>query len=210
MLFTTTNVQLKRTTGPTIVLPDLQVRERESILLLGPSGSGKTTLLSIMAGLLPPTEGRIFFRDYDIYQLTSAARDHLRGQNFGFIFQTLHLLSSLTLSQNILLAQSMSGKKAEAGRFESLLKTLDLHEKSQRKPAALSQGEQQRAAIARAVLLQPAIIFADEPTSALDDANALRVIELLKKQASECGSALLVATHDTRLLGKLERTIELQ
>lgn len=209
MLLSATNLRITRSGAVRLDLPDVHITTGEALLLLGPSGSGKTTLLSVLAGLLPPTQGKVMFETCDLYALSASARDKLRGQKFGFIFQTLHFLPSLTLRQNILLAQDMSGQKAEAGRIDKLLEDLGLADKAHRKPDALSQGELQRGAIARAVLLKPSIILADEPTSALDDHNAELVINLLKTQAKESGSALLVATHDNRLFGKLDRTIQL-
>lgn len=209
MLLSATGLVIERAGAARLPLPDIQIAPGEALLMLGPSGSGKTTLLSVLAGLLPPTHGQVMFNDSNLYGLTVPQRDKLRGHKFGFIFQTLHLLPSLSLRQNILLAQDMSGQKAEAGRVDSLLQNLGLAEKAHRKPDALSQGEQQRGAIARAVLLKAAIILADEPTSALDDQNAGLVIDLLKAQARESGSALVVATHDNRLFGKLDRTIQL-
>ncbi len=188
---------------------DLSVRNNDSVLLLGPSGSGKTTLLSVLAGLLHPSAGQVLVDGKDIYALPARSRDHLRGQHFGFVFQTLHLLPSLTLTQNIALAADMLDIKAEAGRIEHLLDTLGLADKAHRKPAALSQGEQQRAAIARAVLNRPSIIIADEPTSALDDANAQAVMELLEHQAQDTGAALLIATHDNRIIDRFDNVIRL-
>lgn len=209
MILSATNIVIRRAGADPLFLPDFNINAGESVLMLGPSGSGKTTLLSVLAGLLPPTQGSVMFAGENLYALPAPVRDKLRGQKYGFIFQSLHLLPSLTLRQNILLAQDMSGQRAEAGRIDKLLETLGLADKAQRKPAALSQGEQQRGAIARAVLLKPPIILADEPTSALDDSNAEVVIGLLKAQARESGATLLVATHDNRLFGKLDRTMRL-
>jgi putative ABC transport system ATP-binding protein len=209
MLLTSRNIVIRRAGAPALSFPDLSVGAGDSALLLGPSGSGKTTLLSVLAGLLQPSEGRIFLDGGDIYALPRRARDRLRGRRFGFVFQTLHLLPSLTLRQNIALAADMAETKAEPGRLDRLLEALGLSDKAHRKPDALSQGEQQRAAIARAVLLRPDIIMADEPTSALDDANARNVLELLEAQARETGAALLIATHDNRITGRFKNVVRL-
>lgn len=192
-----------------IHFPDLSLKNADQALLLGPSGSGKTTLLSGLAGLLKPSTGTILIEGQDLYALPSAKRDHLRGQNFGFVFQNLHLLPSLTLAQNIMLAADMAKTKPDQGRLPQLLETLGLQDKAGRKPSALSQGEQQRAAIARAILLKPKIIIADEPTSALDDDNAKAVITLLTTQAKETGAALLIATHDHRIKNHFTHIITL-
>ena len=127
----------------------------------------------------------------------------------GCVFQTLHLLPALTLRQNIALAADMAGTARYEDRIDELLAKLGLAEKSHRKPDALSQGEQQRAAIARAVLNKPQLLLADEPTSALDDANADAVMDLLVAQAAETKAALVVATHDTRILSRFTKIIRL-
>ena len=200
---------VRRPKSQPLQFADLTVHREDSVLLLGPSGSGKTTLLSVLAGLLQPGTGRVLVENQDLYALHARRRDHLRGQHFGFVFQTLHLLPSLTLRQNIALAADMLGLEVEAGRLEYLLDRLGLADKAHRKPDALSQGEQQRAAIARAVLNRPSIIMADEPTSALDDANARKVMDLLEHQAQETGAALLIATHDTRIINRFENVVHL-
>lgn len=200
--------------GPALSFPDIRIGAREKVLLLGPSGCGKTTLLSVVAGLLKPASGQVMVRDTDFYALSTRARDALRGTTFGFVFQTLHLLPALTIAQNILLAADMAGVSAPQGqthqaRLDHLLSSLGLTDKASRKPAALSQGEQQRAALARAVFNSPALILADEPTSALDDANTAAVMDLLQRQAAESGAALLVATHDSRITGYFDTVISL-
>ncbi|MCB9983611.1 MAG: ABC transporter ATP-binding protein [Rhodospirillales bacterium] len=210
MFLKSQNITVRREGSPPLSFPDLSINTGDKVLLLGPSGSGKTTFLSVLAGLLRPSAGEVFIEDGDFYAMSSSARDKVRGQNFGFIFQTLHLLPSLTLAQNIMLAADMAGAKPEAGRLDHLLKTLGLTDKAHRKPDALSQGEQQRAAIARAVLLRPKIIMADEPTSALDDDNAKAVMNLLESQAKETGAALLIATHDGRIKENFKTIINLE
>src|ERR1700676_660597 len=109
MLLESSNIVVARRNSPALPLADIRLKKKGRVLVLGPSGSGKTTLLSLLAGLLPPTAGKVLFEGADIYALPSRARDHLRGQNFGFVFQTLHLLPALTLRQNIALASDMAG-----------------------------------------------------------------------------------------------------
>lgn len=208
MLIESTKVVIERTGTPALYFADCAVHKGDRVLLLGPSGSGKTTLLSVLAGLLKPGSGRVLLEGRDLYAMPAKDRYRLRGQVFGFVFQTLHLLPSLTLRQNIALAGDLTGR-ADHARLDHLLDTLGLADKAHRKPERLSQGEQQRAAIARAVLNRPAIIVADEPTSALDDANARAVMDLLTKQADETGAALLVATHDHRITNRFQTVIHL-
>ncbi len=208
-LLETKNISVLRAGSPPLRFADVSIGKGEKTLILGPSGCGKTTLLSVLAGLLKPSEGSVLFENRDFYALPSRTRDHLRGKNFGFVFQTLHLLPSLTMKQNIVLAADMAGVDADEARLNHLLDTLGLTNKAHRKPEALSQGEQQRAAIARAVLNRPKIIMADEPTSALDDANAEAVIELLNAQAKEADAALVIATHETPITGHFKNIIRL-
>ncbi len=207
-LLTSTALAVMRKGAPPLRFAPLSVARGEKTLILGPSGSGKTTLLSVLAGLLPPSTGAVSLEGRDLYALPSRDRDRLRGRHFGFVFQTLHLLPSLTLRQNVALAADIA-QKPDAARVDDLLDRLGLSAKAHRRPEALSQGEQQRAAIARAVLNRPGIIVADEPTSALDDANAAAVMELLRAQAAETGAALLVATHDNRITQQFDRILRL-
>ncbi|HAJ90092.1 MAG TPA: ABC transporter ATP-binding protein [Rhodospirillaceae bacterium] len=195
--------------SPLLSFPDITVKVKDKILLLGDSGSGKTSLLSVMAGLLQPTTGKILIGDHDLYAMDIKKRDELRGKSFGFVFQTLHLLPSLTVAQNILLAADMANIPPPEGRLKNLLSSLGLTDKAHSKPSQLSQGQQQRAALARAIFNFPALIIADEPTSSLDDKNAAAVMDLLEQQAIESGSALLVATHDSRIKNRFDQVIDL-
>jgi putative ABC transport system ATP-binding protein len=210
MLLQATNIAVSRKGSPVLRFADLSLAEGGRLLLLGPSGSGKTTLLSVLAGLLPPDAGgKVSFAGQDIYALPPRARDRLRGRDYGFVFQTLHLLPSLSLRQNVALAATLAGAPESETRIDPLLAALGLADKARRRPEALSQGEQQRAAIARAVLNRPRLIIADEPTSALDDANAMAVMELIERQAAETGAALLIATHDNRITNRFENVMTL-
>lgn len=209
MLLQTHAITVERGNAPPLSFADLNVAAGETVLLLGPSGCGKTTLLSVIAGLLKPARGTVTWNGQDFYKADNAARDVLRGREFGFVFQTLHLLPSLTLYQNIALAADMAGLPQNKNRIDPILARLGLSDKTHKKPDALSQGEQQRAAVARAVLNAPKIILADEPTSALDDHNADAVITLLIEQARESNAALVVATHDARITKFFSKTIHL-
>jgi putative ABC transport system ATP-binding protein len=208
-LLVSQGIAVARPGAPTLHFPDMIFRRGGSALLLGPSGSGKTTLLSVLAGLLPPDSGSVFLEGKDLYKMSARQRDAVRGRMYGFVFQTLHLLPSLTLRQNVALAGDLAQGSGYPVRVDEILLALGLADKAGRRPDALSQGEQQRAAIARAVLNRPAILMADEPTSALDDANAMRVADLLQQQARDTGAFLLIATHDNRLLGRFEKVITL-
>lgn len=208
-LLNTEKIEIKRGVHR-LRFPDFSIAVNDRVLLLGPSGCGKTSLLSMIAGLLPPTGGRIFWKGQDFYGLSGKGRDALRGRDFGFVFQTLHMLPVLTLRQNILMASAFAKLPRREDAADHLIHRLGLSDKADRKPAELSQGEQQRGAIARALLNRPALLVADEPTSALDDDNAKTVIELMMEQAGESGAALMVATHDARLVPYFDRIVTLE
>lgn len=190
-------------------IPHLEVKESEHLLVLGSSGSGKTTLLHIMGGLLAPKQGKVVIGETDIYRLTGSQRDKYRGQNIGLIFQKAHLISALTVQDNLLLSQYLADMTQDKGRIKEVLGELGLAEKSKKKVRELSQGEQQRVTIARALLNRPRIILADEPTASLDDRNAEKVIELLKSQAAHYKASLLIATHDQRVKDQFELQLNL-
>lgn len=203
------SLNVSRPGGPSLAYPDIHLDLKSHLLLTGPSGCGKSTLLSVIAGLLPPTQGTVTFDGQDFYALDPRARDRLRGQKIGFVFQNLHLVPSLTLEQNIALAASMAEMSLDRDRLKSIISRLGLSGLEQKKPHQLSQGEKQRAAIARAVLNKPSLIVADEPTSSLDDENTQAIITLLKQSADESGAALLIATHDHRLMNHIPDVLDL-
>lgn len=180
-------------------IPQLEVKDDEHLMILGNSGSGKTTMLHILGGLLAPNEGKVVIGQSDIYQLSSAQRDKYRGQNIGLIFQKPHLISALTVQDNLLLAQYLSGTAQDKGRVKEVLAELDISDKAHEKVKSLSQGQQQRVTIARALINRPRVILADEPTASLDDENAVRVMQMLKSNAARYSAALVIATHDQRV-----------
>lgn len=205
----TRNLKYRYTGGTSFEFPDIEVGEQEEWLLIGPSGSGKTTLLNLIAGFLSPENGTVSIDGTDFTSLSSAARDKFRGRVMGMVFQSSHFIASLTVEQNLLLAQSLSGKKKSKQQARELLQRLGIGDKNKRKPHQLSVGEQQRASIARALVTKPKLILADEPTSALDDQNCDEVVNLLREQAKESGASLLIVTHDNRLKDLVEKRIEL-
>ena len=164
----------------------------EKWLVLGPSGSGKSTLLHILAGLLAPSEGSV-----------EVARP------IGIVPQKLHLVASLTVEQNLLLAQYLAGAREEPERAAQVLAGVGLADRAQARPHELSHGQAQRVAVARAVMNRPKLLIADEPTSNLDDAHCAAALDLLEAQAGECGATLVVATHDARAKGRFQHRLEL-
>ncbi|MEO6022723.1 MAG: ABC transporter ATP-binding protein [Burkholderiales bacterium] len=197
--------------GERVVLdmPSFAIAAGEECLLLGASGSGKTTLLHILAGILKPSEGDVTIDGTRLSSLSGTALDRFRGQHIGIVLQKLHLIGSISALQNLLLAQTLSGRAADETAALRLLDGLGLAAFSTAKPKQLSHGQAQRLAIARAVINQPKLIIADEPTSNLDDKHAGEALQLLRSQAHACGAALVVATHDARVKQHIPRRLEL-
>ena len=195
--------------GTSIQFPDINCSKGEQCLLLGQSGSGKTTLLHLLGGLLSPKNGQVIVADTDLRKLSASALDKFRGKNIGIIFQKAHFVRSLTVEENLKLAQQLAGLSIDSNKIKELLARLNVGHKLTSKPDNLSVGEQQRVAIARALINQPAIILADEPTSALDDKNCDEVIQLLEEQTKEADATLLVVTHDGRLKDQFKNQIHL-
>ena len=190
-------------------VPAWSAAQGEHWLLLGPSGSGKTTLLHILAGILAPTAGRVVLAGQDLRALAPAALDRFRGQQIGIVLQRLHLISSLTVAQNLQLAQYLAGLPQDDARVHQVLAGLDLADKAGARPHELSHGQAQRVAVARAVVNRPRVLLADEPTSNLDDARCAQVIDLLLAQAADCGATLVIATHDQRIKARLAHHYDL-
>lgn len=194
-----TDLEYRYPQGTPLRFADLEIPRGQHTLILGDSGSGKTTLLHMLSGLLNPTNGRVMVDEQDIYQLTAKQLDHFRGQRIGLIFQDAHLVKSLTVTENLQIAQGFAGAKVDHDRIREVLDILDLAHKGNSYPGKLSRGQVQRAAIARAVVNRPAILVADEPTASLDDRNTASVLDLLLRQAEEHGATLIIATHDKRV-----------
>lgn len=176
-----------------------QLAQGEVSLLIGGSGSGKTTLIHLLAGLRRASAGSIVIADVNLSQLPQSEADRFRGQHIGLIFQQPHLLPSLTVTQNLAAAQYFAGLPTDSKRIAGVLAELNLSHRAHAFPHQMSQGEQQRAAIARAMLNQPKVILADEPTASLDDDNCRAVANLLLSQAAQYNATLVIATHDGRL-----------
>lgn len=185
--------------GFSLSFKDWEISKGESWLLSGDSGSGKTTLLHIVTGILQPTQGELFIDGTSIYKLSSKKLDQFRGRNIGIIFQKPHLIKSLSIKENLQLAQSFAGLPIDNARIDAVLESLNIGAKKHNMIHEMSQGQLQRVSIARAVINKPALLIADEPTSSLDDKNATSVIDLLKEQSAINGSTLIVATHDQRV-----------
>jgi putative ABC transport system ATP-binding protein len=188
---------------------DLDIRGGEVSLLVGPSGSGKTTLLSILGGILRPTAGALTIGGHDVSKLGEADLAAIRRQHIGFVFQGYNLFPSLRVWQNIALVLDVKGVRGRRARAESLelLRLVDLEHKQDAFPSELSGGQKQRVAIARALAGRPAIILADEPTAALDSENGRVVMAALRRLAVEHGRAVVVVSHDNRVVEFGDRVV---
>ncbi|CAN5523675.1 ABC transporter ATP-binding protein [soil metagenome] len=189
--------------------PDINLAKEEHTLLLGDSGSGKTTLLHLIGGLLTPAQGSIEINGTDITGLNESRLDSFRGKNIGFVFQTNHLIRSLTVYQNIQLAPFLANVKERAPRIEEVIRMLGLNALKYSNVKELSHGQAQRVAIARAIVNEPSLILADEPTSALDDKHCQGVLSLLLDTATRTRATLLISTHDQRLKNSIVNHIKL-
>ncbi|MEM7530513.1 MAG: ABC transporter ATP-binding protein [Pseudomonadota bacterium] len=198
--------------GFTLRVPALSLAPGERLAIVGPSGSGKTTLLNLIAGILQPETGRIDVAGTDVTALSDADRRRFRARQVGFVFQNFALLDYLPARQNILYPYRISPGlrlNAEAhARAEALAKASGIGDKLDRHPGALSQGEQQRVAICRALVTEPKLVLSDEATGNLDPESKLRVLDLLFERAEDAGAGILAVTHDHELLPRFDRVID--
>src|ERR1700719_87405 len=187
---------------------DLDVQAGEFVSIVGPSGSGKSTLFHIVGGLTPPTAGSIQLDGHDLLGLTDAQRTELRKTSVGFVFQKYNLLPTLTARDNIEIARDIAGKDGPLDNsFAEVLKLLGIEGRLQHKPRALSGGEQQRIAIARALVNRPALLLADEPTGNLDSQNSTAVLSILQGLNKRLGQTILMITHDQEAAAYANRTV---
>lgn len=179
---------------------DLEVFDKKLTLLVGPSGSGKTTLLSIIEMILTPDEGDLFILGQHVNKMNELEKAHFRNKNIGIVFQALHLIPTLTVLENVILPSIIKGEDANQAKKKgaSLLKQLNIQEKMNFSPLQLSRGQQQRAAIARAMITDPKIILCDEPTGSLDQENGHAFMTILRDLASSDNRTIFVITHDHR------------
>ena len=189
---------------------NLTVRAGEAVAVVGPSGSGKSTLLGLVAGLDKPTRGSVTVEGRDLASLDEAALAAFRGRRMGFLFQHYRLLSALTAEENVRTPLELSGVRDAAVRARACLDLVGLANRGHHLPAQLSGGEQQRVGLARALVSQPALLFADEPTGNLDGATGTAIADLIFKVVREQGVTCLYVTHDRALAQRADRIIELQ
>jgi putative ABC transport system ATP-binding protein len=188
----------------------LDIPTKQMVAIVGPSGSGKSTLLGLIAGLDKPTSGSIILDGVDITGLPEREMTRYRRQKIGYIFQSFHLIPTLTAQENVAVPLELNGDPAARGRAEELLAAVGLRDRSGHYPVQLSGGEQQRVAVARAFACRPPILLADEPTGNLDSATGRQVIDLLLGLNRDHGSSLVLVTHDTALASHAERIVSLR
>ncbi|MDH4021486.1 MAG: ABC transporter ATP-binding protein [Gammaproteobacteria bacterium] len=204
--------QVSSPEGTLTILDDvsLDIARGESVALVGPSGAGKTTLLAILAGLDRPTRGRVWLCNEELTAMDEDGRAKLRARRVGFVFQSFHLVQSLTALENVMLPLELSGETRAAAVARETLASIGLASRLGHYPKQLSGGEQQRVAIARAFVTRPEVLFADEPTGNLDSATGERIGRLLFDLNAEARTTLVLVTHERDLAGRCDRTIQIE
>ncbi|HSN70684.1 MAG TPA: ABC transporter ATP-binding protein [Steroidobacteraceae bacterium] len=188
----------------------LAIATGEAVAIVGASGAGKSTLLALLAGLDEPTRGRVWLGDVELTALDEDGRAAMRAREVGFVFQSFHLVPSLTAIENVMLPLELAGKRDARSLAGEVLDRVGLARRTGHYPRQLSGGEQQRVAIARAFVTRPAVLFADEPTGNLDTTTGERIVELLFDLNRESGTTLVLVTHDRSMAARCDRTIELE
>lgn len=199
--------------GRTVPILDnvsLEIPDKQTVAIVGPSGSGKSTLLGLMAGLDRPTTGSIVVNGAELSTMSESALARFRRATIGYIFQSFHLIPTLTALENVTVPLELSGERGGDVRAADLLASVGLADRLDHYPVQLSGGEQQRVAVARAFACRPPFLFADEPTGNLDSTTGAQVINLLLAMHRDCGTTLVLVTHDQDLAGRMERIVTLR
>jgi putative ABC transport system ATP-binding protein len=197
--------------GPLTIVRDISfaVTKGESVALVGPSGAGKSTLLALLAGLDLPTSGEVFLAGTALTSLDEDGRARLRAQNVGFVFQSFHLVPSLTALENVMLPLELAGRNDARDKAGEMLARVGLGKRMGHYARQLSGGEQQRVALARASVSRPVVLFADEPTGNLDSATGERIAQMLFELNRGADTTLILVTHDRTLAGRCERVLSM-
>ncbi|MCH2180819.1 MAG: ABC transporter ATP-binding protein [Mariniblastus sp.] len=195
---------------PILDIPAYRMDTGEQAVLIGPSGCGKTTLLHIIAGITRPDQGQVKLDGIDLTQYSEAGRDRIRADKLGYVFQTFNLLPAFSALENILLGMSFAKKKLAHDRAKYLLDRVGLSHRSGNKPQAMSVGEQQRVAVARALANRPAVLLADEPTANVDPNNQSQIVDLIRETCEEDNISLLMVTHSMEVAEQFQRIDQLE
>lgn len=188
---------------------ELQIGVAESVAIVGPSGAGKSTLLALLAGLDEPTTGRVWLNGAELTSLDEDGRAAVRAAHVGFVFQSFHLVPSLTALENVMLPLELANRHGAKRRALEVLKKVGLARRTGHYPRQLSGGEKQRVAIARAFVTEPAVLFADEPTGNLDTLTGEKIIDLLFALNAQTGTTLVLVTHDAQLAARCSRILHI-
>jgi ABC-type lipoprotein export system ATPase subunit len=197
-------------TLPILDIPRFTVANGEHMVLVGRSGCGKTTLLHTIAGITRADGGEILIDGIDITKLSEAGVDKVRAAKIGYVFQTFNLLPGFTALENVLLGMTFARGRKDTGRAWHLLERVGLAHRATHKPAALSVGEQQRVAVARALANRPSLLLADEPTANIDPRNQQKIVDLIRETSREEGVSLIMVTHSLEVAGQFERVDRLE
>jgi putative ABC transport system ATP-binding protein len=208
-LLETKNLRFTYPQGNHFHFPDIQVQAANSFLISGPSGVGKTTLLHLLAGILQPTDGEIWVNQTNVASLGGRKLDEFRGKNIGLVLQQNHFIQSLSVLDNVLMANWLATQQKNVQKAKELLEKLGIASQQNKATYQLSVGQQQRLSIARALINEPKLLLADEPTSSLDDHHAQSVIALLQELSVAYGASLVVVSHDQRLKEVIKDTVVL-
>jgi len=185
---------------------DFAVDQGEFVAIMGPSGSGKSTLMHLLAGLDRPSEGNVYIEGENVTTMKDKELTMLRRQRVGFIFQAFNLIPQLTAEENIVLPLTL-GRQSANGNLEALLAQVGLSDRRHHKPTELSGGQQQRVAVARALITEPAVVFADEPTGNLDSKSSDEILTLLRRASTERGQTTVMVTHDAQAAAIADRVL---
>ncbi len=195
---------------PILDIPEFRVAAGEQAVLMGRSGCGKTTLLHCIAGISRPDAGVVEIDGIDITRLSEAGRDRFRADKIGYVFQTFNLLPGFSALENVLLGMSFAGRRVDVARAKDLLGRVGLNHRLTHRPTALSVGEQQRVAVARALANRPKLLLADEPTANVDTAHQQQIIDLVRTTCRDENVALLIVTHTPEVAEQFERVDRLE
>ena len=190
---------------PILDVPSFELSAGEHVALIGPSGCGKTTLLHTIAGIIKPDSGTVTLDGVELTRYTEPARDRIRADKIGYVFQTFNLLPAFSALENVVLGMSFGKRPASRQRATELLEQVGLGHRMNNKPAAMSVGEQQRVAVARALANRPSLLLADEPTANIDPGNQRTIVQLIRDRCREENVALLMVTHSMDVAHQFDR-----
>src|SRR5262245_48750061 len=195
---------------PILDIPSFSVADSEQMVLVGKSGSGKTTLLHVIAGITRADRGEIVIDGINLASLSEAGMDKVRAAKIGYVFQTFNLLPGFSALENVLLGMTFARGRKDPARAKQLLDRVGLSHRLTHKPTALSVGEQQRVAVARALANRPSLLLADEPTANIDPRNQQKIVDLIRDTCREEAVSLIIVTHSLEVAGQFERIDKLE